>query len=406
MAANRDWRSKHGICWPDRLGIEPPAARFDDRFDGGPPARRRQAGLAERLRRRGSWAISGWPGPDETPSCECPPSATTPSTSTRRLADADSPDWVSSSGAIRSHRCHSQDRPSWAAGLVDGRTRHPPSFGDPPHRGSTTPLLTDERRLAESLTGCTGCGHPVRRTSSSSPRRQRPARQPEVEPIDPWKLGAGFTFLVERLHFLVWANTWDFRSGDGRSGGGRRRPNGLGRHRRTRRTSGSTDRISGSMPARADPSTSPRARRVGCSAGSVGALRRSSRRIRRSLSGSQLAAVDHGSGPARVIAPAGSGKTRTLTARLLELVDRRGYEPDLVTALAYNNRAAAEMRDRLERPELQIRTFHSLGWAILRKHVRESRSSTSRRSGRPRPTRERPAAGQHRHDRAVHRSAR
>src|SRR5690606_26679991 len=84
------------------------------------------------------------------------------------------------------------------------------------------------------------------------------------------------------------------------------------------------------------------------------------------LSPSQLAAVDHGSGPARVIAPAGSGKTRTLTARLLELVDRRGYEPALVTALAYNNRAAAEMRDRIERPDLQIRTFHSLGWAILR----------------------------------------
>ena len=55
----------------------------------------------------------------------------------------------------------------------------------------------------------------------------------------------------------------------------------------------------------------------------------------------------HRAGPVRVIAPAGSGKTRTLGARLLHLVDDRGIEPQFVTAVAYNNRAAREMRERL-----------------------------------------------------------
>ena len=84
------------------------------------------------------------------------------------------------------------------------------------------------------------------------------------------------------------------------------------------------------------------------------------------LAPDQMAAVGHGGGPARIIAPAGSGKTRTLNARLAHLVDRRGIEPWLVTAVAYNNRAAAEMRTRLGRTDLHIRTIHSLGWRILR----------------------------------------
>ncbi|MBW3659993.1 MAG: UvrD-helicase domain-containing protein, partial [Actinobacteria bacterium] len=58
------------------------------------------------------------------------------------------------------------------------------------------------------------------------------------------------------------------------------------------------------------------------------------------LAPDQLAAVTHTSGPARVIAPAGSGKTRVLTARLRHLLRDRRYEPDIVTAVAYNTRAA------------------------------------------------------------------
>jgi DNA helicase II / ATP-dependent DNA helicase PcrA len=87
------------------------------------------------------------------------------------------------------------------------------------------------------------------------------------------------------------------------------------------------------------------------------------------LSTEQLAAVTHPTGPARVLAPAGSGKTRVLAARLRHLVHDRGVQPELVTALAYNTRAARELAERTgdvvvagRRP--QVRTVHALGLAI------------------------------------------
>lgn len=85
------------------------------------------------------------------------------------------------------------------------------------------------------------------------------------------------------------------------------------------------------------------------------------------LAPDQLEAVSHLVGPARIIAPAGSGKTRVLTARVRHLVEDRGIEPEILTALAYNRRAAQEMIERL--PEgrlLNVRTIHSIGWEILR----------------------------------------
>ncbi|HSJ28597.1 MAG TPA: ATP-dependent DNA helicase UvrD2 [Acidimicrobiia bacterium] len=190
-------------------------------------------------------------------------------------------------------------------------------------------------------------------------------RRPEATDAPTWRLGADFTFLTDRLHFLVWANTWDAR-GDEPVWWWARKAERLG-----------------AVPSDEADVVLPDGTHAWIDAGPRGPLALShvhaesiqSGRLElappvtsnpSSLSAAQLAAVDHGAGPARVIAPAGSGKTRTLTARLLELIDRRGYEPELVTALAYNNRAAAEMRDRIERPELQIRTFHSIGWAILR----------------------------------------
>ncbi len=81
---------------------------------------------------------------------------------------------------------------------------------------------------------------------------------------------------------------------------------------------------------------------------------------RTTLTADQQAAVDHTAGPARVIAPAGSGKTRVLTARILALLER-GVEPELVTAVAYNTRAADELRDRLATPGLSVRTLNSFG---------------------------------------------
>ena len=95
------------------------------------------------------------------------------------------------------------------------------------------------------------------------------------------------------------------------------------------------------------------------------------------LAPDQLAAVGHLSGPARVIAPAGSGKTRVLTERLRHLVSDCGVHPGTVTALAYNNKAAGELRLRCAdidgAPALNIRTLNSLGLWICNEFGRAGR---------------------------------
>ena len=254
--------------------------------------------------------------------------------------------------------------PELGRGLVLESGPPPPEFAGAPQTRIDDSLLSDEFRLAETVDRL------HRLWASRSPHvvvlqaDNNRLRRPEIEPADPWQLGAGFTFLVERLHFLAWANTWDFRSGEP-IWWWAKKAEALGAEPSDVadiRTAGRDLWIDAGPRGPLDPAN---VHAESVSAGSlVPAPPVSSNPS--ALSKSQLAAVDHGAGPARVIAPAGSGKTRTLTARLLELVDRRGYETGLVTALAYNNRAAAEMRDRLERPDLQIRTFHSLGWAIVR----------------------------------------
>lgn len=84
------------------------------------------------------------------------------------------------------------------------------------------------------------------------------------------------------------------------------------------------------------------------------------------LAPDQLAAVAHGRGGARIIAPAGSGKTRVLTERARHLLRERGLPPGAVTLVAFNVRARAEMEERTaDLPGLQIRTLNSLALAIV-----------------------------------------
>ena len=92
------------------------------------------------------------------------------------------------------------------------------------------------------------------------------------------------------------------------------------------------------------------------------------------LAPDQLAAVAHRSGPARVIAPAGSGKTRVLTERLRHLHVDRGYERSSVLAVAYNKQAQLEMEARTTDFRPRVRTLNSLGLWVLAEH-----------RGRPRP---------------------
>jgi DNA helicase-2/ATP-dependent DNA helicase PcrA len=84
------------------------------------------------------------------------------------------------------------------------------------------------------------------------------------------------------------------------------------------------------------------------------------------LAPDQLAAVAHARGPARIIAPAGSGKTRVLTERTRHLVRDRGLAPAAVSLVAYNRRAREEMAERLaDVAGLDIRTLNSLALAIV-----------------------------------------
>ncbi|GGJ64199.1 ATP-dependent helicase [Deinococcus aquiradiocola] len=89
------------------------------------------------------------------------------------------------------------------------------------------------------------------------------------------------------------------------------------------------------------------------------------------LNPNQAQAADHFTGPALVIAGAGSGKTRTLIYRIAHLIRHYGVQPDQVLAVTFTNKAAAEMRERAGHliegaNSLWMSTFHSAGVRILR----------------------------------------
>jgi DNA helicase-2/ATP-dependent DNA helicase PcrA len=199
-------------------------------------------------------------------------------------------------------------------------------------------------------------------------------RDPPSIDIEPWRLAAEAEPTFDRLHFLVWANHYDARAGgdpvwwwavkaarlqagaavggpadvilaDGRPvwiDDGPRRP---------------WDVLDGAVVIHAETIDDGSLHEVPAPA-----------EPRASLAPDQLAAVGHLQGPARVIAPAGSGKTRVLTERLRHLHRDRAYEPGAVLAVAYNKQAQLELEARTTDFRPRVRTLNSLGLWVLAEH--------------------------------------
>src|SRR6476660_318663 len=93
------------------------------------------------------------------------------------------------------------------------------------------------------------------------------------------------------------------------------------------------------------------------------------------LNDPQRAAVTHAGAPLLVVAGAGSGKTRVLTRRIAWLISERKAHPGSILAITFTNKAAAEMKERVEQLVgkrariMWVSTFHSACLRILRKEI-------------------------------------
>ncbi len=247
----------------------------------------------------------------------------------------------------------------------------------PPDWAGSPVVIVDEAVLAEpdpcvaELHEAWAARRPIVVALAVDPAR---FREPESWAVEPWTVGPAFEVWLDRLHFLVWANTYDGRNpGDPVWWWGRKAER-LGARAGGTGDAGSADVVlpdgrpawvDGGPRGPVDPGDGSAVVHVESVA--LGRLTPVPPPTPPSavLAPDQLAAVAHGAGPARVIAPAGSGKTRVLTERLRHLIVDRGIETDTVLAVAYNKKAREEMEERTSAFRPRVRTLNALGLGLL-----------------------------------------
>lgn len=201
-----------------------------------------------------------------------------------------------------------------------------------------------------------------------------PLRAAPVDTRLPHEVGVGFEFTVERLQFLVWNNNVDWRGDEPVWWWARKAERAFpGRVTLARAEEAGDVMVDGMAvwcdggPAQELPAEVGGLLHADAIDLRVLALARATEDDGSAvdLAPDQRGAVEHAVGPARIVAPAGSGKTRVLTARLRYLVARRQWPARSIVALAYNKRAAEEMQERSAGLGVDIRTLNSVALAIV-----------------------------------------
>ncbi|MDQ1104480.1 DNA helicase-2/ATP-dependent DNA helicase PcrA [Nocardioides zeae] len=141
------------------------------------------------------------------------------------------------------------------------------------------------------------------------------------------------------------------------------------------------------LPPAPSPSTPSTDRAATDGSGGAGASDRPSgtgaEALLEGLNDPQREAVVHAGAPLLVVAGAGSGKTRVLTRRIAWLVSQRKAHPGSILAITFTNKAAAEMKERVEAlvgrraRVMWVSTFHSACVRILRKEIERLGFSSS-----------------------------
>lgn len=193
-------------------------------------------------------------------------------------------------------------------------------------------------------------------------------RAPWAYRIEPWKVEPSFDAADDRLHFLLWANNYDARTGE-TIWWWSRKAERLGARPATNPADGDVEVNGHTVWIDGGPRQPLDLLHIHRETIDLGRLTiapaPANPHPEIPLAHDQMAAVSHDLGPARIIAPAGSGKTRVLTERLRYLLGVQKVEPESVVAIAYNKKAQEELSERTRAFRPRVVTLNALGWELL-----------------------------------------